>query len=253
MKKGYSILITSTDSGSSKSMFLSRAWLIAIMALIVGLLIIIIVAASTYATVYYRAAEAEMLKRRNTKIEQEFAKLEEIKRNLEIAEMNNKKLRIALGIEKTPAIAEPIIDEHNANYTDKFNMYIEKDMNIPSLLPTMGKISRHYTPAHTGIDIAAPHFSPVVAAATGIVRATGWDSIYGNYVIIEHNRNYSTFYGHLNSIIVDKDRKVTGGEVIGTIGSSGKSTSPHLHYEVRFRNKPVDPMGYFPFLLTYKE
>lgn len=194
-----------------------------------------------------------MLERRNAEIEREFTKLEEIKQNLAIAEMNNEKLKIMLGIEKTPTIVEPLIDEQNANYTDEINVYIEKDKNIPSLLPTMGKISRNYTPAHTGIDIAAPHFSPVIAAASGIIKAVGWDAVYGNYIIIEHNRNYSTFYGHLNAIGVDKGDNVTGGEIIGTIGSSGKSTSPHLHYEVRFRGKPVDPMGYFPFLLTYKE
>jgi len=253
MKKGYSILITSSDSGNSKHLFLSRMWFMVIMSLIIIVLVIIIVAASTYTSVYYRALEAQMLKRRNAEIEREFAKIEEIKRNLEIAEMNNEKLKVMLGIEKTPAIAEPIITEANANYTDEINIYIEKDMNIPSLLPTMGKISRNYSPAHTGIDIAAPRFSPVIAAASGIVRATGWDPTYGNYIVIEHNRNYSTFYGHLYSMAVDKGDKVTGGKVIGTVGSSGKSTSPHLHYEIRFRDKPVNPMGYFPFLLTYKE
>jgi murein DD-endopeptidase MepM/ murein hydrolase activator NlpD len=223
------------------------------MVLLFAVVIIVIAAASAYTAVYYRALEAEVLKRRNVELEREFAKLEEIKRHLALAELNSEKLRVMLGIEKTPAPAEPSISDIDANYTDKINIFVEKDLNVPSLVPTMGKISRSFGPTHTAIDIAAPHFSPVVAAASGIVTAAGWDSIYGNYIIIEHSKNYSTFYGHLSSINVNKGNKVAGGEIIGTVGSSGKSTSPHLHYEVRFRDKPVDPMGYFPFLFTYKE
>ncbi|MCK4941844.1 M23 family metallopeptidase, partial [candidate division WOR-3 bacterium] len=121
--------------------------------------------------------------------------------------------------------------------------------NIPSLLPTMGKVSRQFGPGHYGIDIAAPQFSPVVVAASGIVNGTGWDSLYGNYIVVEHNKNYSTFYGHLNSIEVFDGSRISGGQIIGTVGSTGRSTSPHLHYEVRFRNEPVDPTGYLPFFV----
>jgi murein DD-endopeptidase MepM/ murein hydrolase activator NlpD len=191
--------------------------------------------------------EAEALRRRNAQIEEEFTKLERIKEHLAVAEMNNQKIKIMLGIEKSPAAVEPIAYEVSPDLSNNIDHYIENDANIPSLFPTIGHISKNFGPGHEGIDIAAPRFSPVIATASGVVIDAGWDSLYGNYVIIEHNKNYSTFYGHMYGIDIRNSQKVTGGEVIGTVGSSGKSTSPHLHYEVRFRDKTVDPIAYIPF------
>ncbi len=253
MKNGYSVVITTTDSGVTKYFFISKKWLKIILSLLILVLIVIVLLAINYSRIYYQALETAILKHRNAEIEREFAKLQEIQRNLEIAEINNKKLRVMLGIEKTPSTVEPVISEVNPRYSEKINVRVNKKENIPSLLPTMGQISRTFSPDHQGIDIAAPRFSPVVAAASGIVSATGWDSIYGNYVIIEHNVDYSTFYGHLHSIDIKREIKVKSGQVIGTVGSTGKSTSPHLHYEVRFQHKSVEPLGYLPLLLNYKE
>ncbi len=249
MRKGYSIVVTSTDSGYSKYLFVPKKWLKPILALIILLVIAVIIAIFSYSKVYYQALQSVMLKRRNVEIEREFAKLHEIKRNLDITEMRNKKLRIMLGIDKAPPSVEPIIDEVTSDNSEKINVMTRTEENIPSLVPTRGQISRNFGPAHQGIDIAAPRFSPIVAAASGSVRNTGWDPIFGNYVIIDHDVNYSTFYGHLHSISVKKNDNIASGELIGTVGSTGKSTSPHLHYEVRFRNKPVEPLGYLPFFV----
>jgi murein DD-endopeptidase MepM/ murein hydrolase activator NlpD len=247
MRKGYSILITSTDSGNSKYLFLSKKLYTALLTLLIIIVIVVIVNIISYSKIYYRAMEAEALRQRNAQIEEEFTKLERIKEHLAVAEMNNQKIKVMLGIEKSPAPAEPLVYEVNSDLSNDNEFYFENDDNIPSLVPTIGHISRKFTPGHEGIDIAAPRLSPVVATASGVVSDAGWDSLYGNYVVIEHNRNYSTFYGHLYGIDVRNNQKVTGGEIIGTVGSSGKSTSPHLHYEVRFRDKSVDPIAYFPF------
>ncbi|MDH4211200.1 MAG: M23 family metallopeptidase [candidate division WOR-3 bacterium] len=250
MKKGYSILVVSDDSSRSRNYFLSRNFLIIAGAIVAAVLLVAIIAGLNYAAVYVRAMEVEMLRRRNAQLEREFTKIEEIKENLQVAEANNRKIKVMLGIEKTPEPVEPSIVEISPNYTD---IEVLKDMpeNIPALLPTMGQISREFHLGHNGLDIAAPQFSPVIASASGIVEGTGWDSLYGNYVVIEHNKNYSTFYGHLNSIDVLNGSRVSGGQVIGTVGSTGKSTSPHLHYEVRFRGEPVDPIGYLPFFVKF--
>lgn len=249
MKRGYSVIITSTDSDLSKHWFISRAWLNIMFGLAVVLIIAAVIAAAYYSVVYYQALQSVMLRRRNAEIEEEFAKLQEIKDNLEIVELNNKKLKVMLGIDKTPAPVKPYVDSVIPDYTNTLNMIVEKEENIPSLLPTRGQISRNYSPEHEGIDIAAPRFSPVIAAASGFVADAGWDAIYGNYVVIEHDANYSTFYGHLHSIGVRHGEKITSGTVVGTIGSTGRSTSPHLHYEVRFRDEAVDPMGYLQMLV----
>ncbi|MGB3340584.1 MAG: M23 family metallopeptidase [bacterium] len=253
MDKGYSVVVTSTEFGSTKYFFISKKWLkiiaasVFIVAIILGYIVI------NYSRVYYQALETVILKRRNVEIEKEFAKLQEIKENLERTEMHNKKLQVMLGIEETPSEVEPDLDTVSYDYSSKMEMISTNDGNIPSLLPTTGRISRSFSPQHNGIDIAAARFSPVVSAASGIVKVAGWDSIFGNYIIIDHTVNYSTFYGHLNSIDVSANDRVAGGKVIGTIGSTGKSTSPHLHYEVRFHEKAVDPVGYLPFLLNFKE
>lgn len=248
MKKGYSILIVSDDSRRSRNYFLSRNFIIIAGAIIAAAILVVIIAGLNYAAVYVRAMEVDMLRRRNAQLEREFTKIEEIRENLQVAEANNRKIKVMLGIEKTPEPVEPSIVEISPDYTD---IEVLKDMpeNIPSLLPTMGQISREFHPGHNGLDIAAPQFSPVIASASGMVEGAGWDSLYGNYVVIEHNKNYSTFYGHLNSIDVLNGSRVSGGQVIGTVGSTGRSTSSHLHYEVRFRGEPVDPIGYLPFFV----
>lgn len=248
MKKGYSVLIISDDSSRSRNFYFSKKFIFIAGAVLAVILLVIIIAGLNYATVYVRAMEVDMLRTRNSQLEKEFTKIEEIRENLQVAEANNRKIKVMLGIEKTPEPVEPSIVDINPNYTD---IEVFKDMpeNIPSLLPTMGQISREFHPGHNGIDIAAPQFSPVIASASGLVQGTGWDSLYGNYVVLEHNKNYSTFYGHLNSIDVMNGSRVSGGQVIGTVGSTGKSTSSHLHYEVRFRGEPVDPIGYLPFFV----
>jgi len=248
MKKGYSILIVSDDSKGSKHYFLSKKSIYILGAIIVAIVLVVIVGGLNYSTVYVRALEVGMLRRRNAQLEEEFAKIEEIQENLRVAEANNRRIKVMLGIEKTPELVEPSIAETKPDYAD-IEVLKEMPENIPSLLPTMGQISRQFGPGHFGIDIAAPLFSPVIAAASGAVKGAGWDSLYGNYVVVEHNKNYSTFYGHLNSIDVLDGTRISGGQVIGTVGSTGKSTSSHLHYEVRFRNEPVDPMGYLPFFV----
>jgi len=249
MRKGLSIVITSASSQNSKHFFISKKILDLVIVVAVVVLAAIIIVVVNYGRISYRAVEAEILRRRNAEIEKEFSKIEEIKKNLEMVEANNKKLKTMLGIEKTPDAVKPIITEVAVNYSETETTVTVEEKNIPSLMPTNGQISKRFGIGHEAIDIAAPLFSPVIAVAAGRVLETGWDSLYGNYLTIEHSKNYSTFYGHLNSIACKKDNIIRPGELIGTVGSSGKSTSPHLHYEVRFQGTPVDPMAYLPYFL----
>jgi len=97
---------------------------------------------------------------------------------------------------------------------------------------------------HTGIDLAGPHGTPVKAADSGNVIHAGWYGGYGKVVIISHGDGISTLYAHLSSIKVKTGANVDKGEVIGNEGSTGYSTGPHLHFEVRVKGKPVDPFQY---------
>lgn len=94
---------------------------------------------------------------------------------------------------------------------------------------------------HQGLDIAAPTGTTVTAAGGGTVIMAQWYGGYGNYILIDHGGGYSTGYGHLSAIYVSNGQNVTRGQAIGAVGSTGQSTGPHLHFEVRIDGKPVDP------------
>jgi len=97
---------------------------------------------------------------------------------------------------------------------------------------------------HEGIDIGASYGSGIRAAAAGTVIYCGWESGYGNLVVIDHGGNLATAYGHQSAIAVTCGQQVSQGQVIGYVGSTGHSTGPHLHFEVRINGAPVDPLGY---------
>lgn len=98
---------------------------------------------------------------------------------------------------------------------------------------------------HTGIDIPVPSGTPVHAADSGIVLTTGWmPAGYGNYVTIYHGNGISTLYAHNSSLAVSRGQSVSKGQVVAYSGSTGWSTGPHCHFEVRINGQAVDPMGY---------
>jgi murein DD-endopeptidase MepM/ murein hydrolase activator NlpD len=97
---------------------------------------------------------------------------------------------------------------------------------------------------HQGLDIAAPMGTTVRAAAGGTVISAGWYGGYGNYILIDHGGGMATGYGHLSQIFVSAGQQVAKDQPIGAVGSTGMSTGPHLHFEVRMHGKPTDPAAY---------
>ncbi|MBD5348465.1 MAG: M23 family metallopeptidase [Bacteroides sp.] len=139
----------------------------------------------------------------------------------------------------------------------------EKLTHIPSILPLKPKdykMSSGYgyrrdpvywtTKFHEGHDFAASQGTPVFATADGVVELAERCSGYGNCIDIDHGYNYLTRYAHLSDILVKPGQVVKRGEVIGKVGSTGKSTSPHLHYEVRFKDEAQNPVNYYFMDLT---
>lgn len=98
---------------------------------------------------------------------------------------------------------------------------------------------------HEGMDFSAPTGTPVYATGDGIVKSAGWNSGYGNAIDIDHGYDYLTRYAHLSKIYVHKGQEIKRGDLIGLIGSTGKSTGPHLHYEVRYKGYPQNPVHYY--------
>lgn len=114
--------------------------------------------------------------------------------------------------------------------------------------PASGPINQLYWSGHPAIDIGGWIGAPVKATDAGYVAlaASGWNSGYGNHVIIDHGNGFSTLYAHLNSIYVRSGESVSKGQEIGSLGSTGNSTGPHLHVEIRYQGVPRNPMSYLP-------
>lgn len=124
----------------------------------------------------------------------------------------------------------------------------------PSVWPVRGRITSPFgfrvhpftgtRTFHEGIDIANKVWTPVYAPADGVVRWVGRKPFYGNLVIVNHHNGIETRFAHLMRAAVDEGQPIKRGELLGYLGNTGRSTGPHLHYEVRKGNRPVNPMDY---------
>ena len=151
------------------------------------------------------------------------------------------------------------IDIQNTSFRQLSNLANERDRwleQMPILLPVDGPLVSGYgrrmhpilgvRKMHSGIDQVADIGTPVVATGKGIVREARFEPGYGNHVEIKHpETKYATLYGHLSEIKVEPGQSVERGEVIGLSGNSGRSTGPHVHYEVRQKGHPVNPVYFF--------
>jgi murein DD-endopeptidase MepM/ murein hydrolase activator NlpD len=185
---------------------------------------------------YHQEQSRQLLMRQNKAIE------------LEALQNNRQQLEKALDeLEETSKEVEAQIRE----YQDK-NMAI---LGTGSYMwPVSGKILQYFgwrvhpilrkRKFHTGIDIPQPSGTPVLAADSGVVMFSGINGGYGKLVIIYHGAGFSTVYGHNSVLLVNKGQAVTKGEVVAKVGSTGLSTGPHVHFEVRKDGVPVDPLGY---------
>jgi len=118
--------------------------------------------------------------------------------------------------------------------------------------PLQGRITLRYGARHrlqgrhTGVDIAAPYGSPIFAADSGEIIFAGWWDGYGKAIVIDHGKGRATVYAHMSRLYPSVGSTVAKGQTIGLVGSTGYSTGPHLHFEVRKNGKPVNPMSYLP-------
>ncbi len=126
--------------------------------------------------------------------------------------------------------ATPTIRPARGWFTSKFGYRISPFTNRPVM--------------HNGLDIAAPPGSPIMAPADGVVSFAGYDAGYGKLVSIDHGYGVVTRYGHTSQIFVEVGQHVKRRDVIAAVGTTGRSTGPHVHYEVRVNNVPVDPQNY---------
>lgn len=194
------------------------------------------------------------------------AQKQSVEAPLEIASVENRvqltsrSLSLAATILRTQQNIEQIKDsipETEGSLKDlekKIQVQWARDAATPSLWPTSGRVTSGYgyrrspfTSArefHTGIDIGTNRGTQVFSAASGVVRMASYNGGYGNVIFIDHGYGFSTIYAHLHRINVKVGQQVTKGQLIGLVGSTGASTGPHLHYEVRVNGVTVNPTKY---------
>ncbi len=248
-----------------------------------GALAALLVIAATFTTLYFvsvrkdRAYRATLLENERLKVSAEkmTTRLTVLSRKLDDFEERTRKLAIVAGL---PALADAgrggtggaLPEGANGSFDlqgrgrslDERLLGLEKKLaqqnallsNTPSIEPVPGLITCGFgersdpfteEPAfHTGIDISSPRGHSIVSSADGTVVKAGWVNGYGRCVEIAHGLGLRTLYGHLDEIQVFEGQHVSRGQAIGVVGTTGRSTGPHLHYEVRLDNRAVNPLPY---------
>lgn len=186
----------------------------------------------------------------------------------QIAQMTNSELAADLALKVDLLEKEMYVQAKS--YDEVAQMAKEQEIrmeNIPAIQPVMNKDLKrvasgygmridpvyHVRKFHQGMDFTAPTGTEVFATGNAKVDFAGWKQGYGNTVILDHGYGYKTLYAHLYKILVRKGQKVRRSDIIALVGNTGKSTGPHLHYEVRLNNKPVDPRNYYFYDLSPEE
>ncbi|MBU8933853.1 MAG: M23 family metallopeptidase [candidate division Zixibacteria bacterium] len=228
-----------------------RQWLVRLAGSVLVLVILgMIVFFSTYSGIIGRAAMTDRLREENERLKQYYYKVQLLEQNLiQTRQMVGRMAELA-GIDfEFPQLPD---DETIFEALDKPHQAVVErpgivDLTIPSGLPVQGFISQdfnlddpnHY---HPGIDIACSEGTPILATAAGVVSFAAFDSTYGFMVVVRHSDTITTLYGHNDSLLVEVDQAVSAGSRLALSGSTGQSTAPHLHYEVRINDKPIDPL-----------
>jgi murein DD-endopeptidase MepM/ murein hydrolase activator NlpD len=213
-----------------------RRWVVAgavVLLLLLGM-------AASWFFVASRAARAAMLERDVRRLQGQVAQTDELRRMLEQIEARKRQidlmLRDGMNRDSTPAAAAPAGEDTVRDSTQA---------SLPRGWPlaARGFVTQGARPApgHPGLDVAVSAGTRILAAAAGTVESAGEDPVYGRYVRIAHRGGYETLYGHASRVLVAAHQQVKERQPIALSGSTGLSTAPHLHFEVRRNGVPVDP------------
>ncbi|HEX7998434.1 MAG TPA: M23 family metallopeptidase [Pyrinomonadaceae bacterium] len=207
--------------------------------------------------------------------EKQRQQLNQLNQRVEAVEESSRRLAEISGVEpeqqpqtNTPGAGGPEFSLDEATALEYKTVHLEQELRdyemalreratVPSLWPVAGTLESGFggrrnpfggssLEFHSGQDIEAPSGTPINAAASGTVTYAGWMNGYGNLVIVDHGGGLTTRYGHQSRIEVKVGQSITRGQLLGLVGSTGRSTGPHLHYEVRINDRPVDPRQYLP-------
>lgn len=195
-----------------------------------------------------RAARAAALETRLAEVEADLTRIEAFSRQLETLEAQYEHIRGLFGSESTQITSELWLPPPPSIRGDRGSGGAGAGDALPTTWPLTerGFVTQTLFEGdagdHPGLDIAVPTDSYIRAAGPGTVVDVGDDPIYGRFVRIDHGNGYRTLYGHASSTSVQTGQRVRRGEVIALSGSTGRSTAPHLHFEILLDGEPVDPL-----------
>lgn len=260
--EGYTIIVHKNGALASRQIQVP-AWL-ARTLLIAAIVLAVVVAAilAAYGPILAAAAKEPFLQQRVARLTRENQRVDELATALNEAEARYAHLRGMLGARMPPVsreagqyaageehlyIAPPMLARAPARAPATGNgegpsVPHRWPLSVPSFR-TRGMVSD--TPneeLHPGIDLAVPEGSDVRASGGGVVEAVGNDSSYGTFVLLRHPSGYETMYGHLSRVLVGRGDDVKAGQVIALSGNTGRSTAPHLHFEIRHNGRSIDPL-----------
>ena len=155
--------------------------------------------------------------------------------------------------EKIQTLMNTYLEEQNKNVnrdSENVILYDEQRRFMPDIVPIKGNfaISQRFSEKHPGLDFAAATGSEVIAVAAGEILSVYYDEHYGNVMMIDHLNEYATLYAHLATTFFESNNTVEKGETIALVGNTGNSSAPHLHYEIMFYGKNVDPVNYIDII-----
>ncbi|MGE3062177.1 MAG: M23 family metallopeptidase [bacterium] len=246
MKRPHTIIYITPDGKVKKQFSVSQTLFKVITGSIAALLLIVIVSLIFVGSVYSDAIQKRVYADKVKKMEEEMKKIEKLKQDILYLYDRSEKIKELLGIDIQNVILRSHYDETRRVTIDSIvtkESLTNTENSVPDVNPTDGEISRKFSKEHPAIDIATSSGSPVVATIDGTVKAVGWDENFGNYIKIS-NKGFEVFYGHLEKIYVKNLQNVKKGEIVGLVGNSGKSTAPHLHYEIISDTSLVDPENF---------
>ena len=249
--KFYTVMLV-PDGTESRKGFRIRQWLlkliiVSLIALLVGILLFFVF----YGEVLTKAAVADQLEKENERLKKYQYKVQLLEKNLIEARNIVTRLTELAGIDFTfPEFPNDSTLFANLNRPNAFlSRSATTDFSIPQGLPIAGFISQDFeidegTHYHPGVDIACAEGLPVLATASGTVIYADFDSTYGYMVVVRHNDSITSLYGHNKELLVEVEEDILAGGRLALSGNTGKSTAPHVHYEVRINNKPIDPLDF---------
>jgi murein DD-endopeptidase MepM/ murein hydrolase activator NlpD len=250
-KPRYMTIMLVPDGTESGRTFRIRQWLLRFaigfaIVLVVGIVLFF----SFYGKILARAAMADRLQDENQKLLRYQYKVKLLEENLvQTREVVSRLVELA-GIDyEFPEFPSDsaIFAELDRQGMAVLTRSADGDLTVPSGMPVQGFLSQDFETEneeryHPGIDIACAEGTPVLATAVGEVIYAGSDETYGNMIVIKHNDSITTVYGHNKELLVAVGDKVQAGSRLALSGNTGVSTAPHLHYEMRINDQPINPL-----------